>query len=204
MARRPSWLVIALSIGGIGILIVILATAYVVPKMVHSFRQALSQEEQRSTLLASWSVPKSDATASTVFPPRLGDLDRMEALDSDTHPALPPEKTGWGATYGVGPDAVRVWIFPVTQLEKEALTSRLQAYQSASVANTGYLGTTSSMNSTSTFPSRLRVSKSNPPFTLEAWMPPNHMVIFESGQSDASLEDFGSAFFSHRTIQMIE
>ena len=83
-------------------------------------------EAERQALADNWQPPADDASPETFFPPKVSGY-ALSTHDMDAAiPAFRFDVPGWHARYGSGESRIDVFVYQVSDLEREALFGRIE------------------------------------------------------------------------------
>ena len=116
---------------GCGMIVLTLALvggviAWKAPHLWTMFNAVVAQEQERQLLVTNWTPPAKDAPDVDVFPPMLEGYRLVETNNRANLPELQIDVPGAHAVYRKGPSQIDLYLFPVTQLENEALFKRVE------------------------------------------------------------------------------
>ncbi|WP_298868358.1 hypothetical protein [uncultured Gimesia sp.] len=109
-------------IGVIGVAVAIVN----VPKIIKWAEEKMAEEEERQQFAETWNPPAKDVAPEKLFPAKVGNALRKSQDEAADIPDLRFDIKGQHATYDDGLYDVDVYVYQVTELEKEALFGRVQ------------------------------------------------------------------------------
>jgi hypothetical protein len=126
--QKKTVTVLAIGFGGFTVILVIgvIAIVYLVPSVIEWAGNQIDLEKQRRALAERWQAPEDDASPETFFP---ATVSGYRLVKHDTEAAIPVLRfdiPGWHARYRSGDSRIDVFVYQVTELEREALFGRIE------------------------------------------------------------------------------
>lgn len=194
-ARRP-WLAIALGIGGLGVLLLLLGLAFVVPKLFHVARGTMQDEMERQRWVASWVAPAPSIAPEIFFPPALGPFLRESAgaLDASSSPlGSHPGLQAWYRQTSSSPNnaafedsssvegRLSFSAFPVDDIDSPQLQNELERWRNEKIGSANRTTFLAGSNW-----NRTTASTGTETWILESWRVPGWVLVLET--RDPTLE----------------
>ena len=102
------------------------------PKMFGWVEHVIAEETERQKLASDWQPPARDAGPDKLFPARIGEFELASHDDKAAIPEFKFDLPGRHAAYRSPQGQVDVFIYQVSELEREALLRRVDdAYESS-------------------------------------------------------------------------
>lgn len=119
---------VAIGCGGVVVILLIAGILIIslVPDVFEWLGQQIEIEEQRQALADKWQAPADDASPETFFPAKVSAY-VLSTQDTDAAiPAFRFDVPGWHARYVSGESQIDVFVYQVSDLEREALFGRIE------------------------------------------------------------------------------
>jgi hypothetical protein len=110
----------------LGVLGIIGAIVFIGPKLFEWMNEQIAEEQKRQQLVDGWQPPAKESGPEILFPAEVG-VARLRSQDEKAAiPVLKIDLKGRHAVYRVGAHDVDLFVYQVTNLEKEALFRRVE------------------------------------------------------------------------------
>jgi hypothetical protein len=110
---------------GAGVLVVVAVVA-LAPTAIQWAKAKIAEEQERQQLADQWQPPAANAGPETLFPAQAGGARLTSQDEQAAIPDLDFDLNGRHAVYRVGANDVEVFVYRVSELEKEALFQRVE------------------------------------------------------------------------------
>ena len=126
--QKKTITVLAIGCTGFTVILVIgvIAIVYLVPNAFEWAGNQIELENQRRALAKSWQAPEDDASPETFFPAKVSGYGLVKHDTEAAIPALRFDIPGWHARYRSSESRIDVFVYQVTDLEREALFGRIE------------------------------------------------------------------------------
>jgi len=126
--QKKTVTVLAIGCSGFAVILVIgvIAIVYLVPNVFEWAGNQIELEKQRQALANKWQAPEDDASPETFFPAKVSGYGLVKHDTEAAIPALRFDIPGWHARYRSGDSRMDVFVYQVTDLEREALFGRIE------------------------------------------------------------------------------
>ena len=126
--QKKTVTVLAIGCTGFTVILVIgvIAIVYLVPSVIEWAGNQIELEKQRAALARRWQAPEDDASPETFFPAKVSGYGLVKHDTEAAIPALGFDIPGWHARYRSGDSRIDVFVYQVTDLEREAFFGRIK------------------------------------------------------------------------------
>jgi hypothetical protein len=126
--QKKTVTVLAIGCTGFTVILVIgvIAIINLVPNVFEWAGNQIELEQQRKALARKWQAPKDDASPETFFPAKVSGYGLIKHDTEAAIPALRFDIPGWHARYRTADSRIDVFVYQVTDLEREALFGRIE------------------------------------------------------------------------------
>ena len=126
--KKNTAIFLGVGCGGAIVILVIIGISVVtfVPKMFDWVGQMAAEEQERHALADNWQPPEKDTISESFFPPKVAGYNLGPQDKNSEIPELRIDQEGWHAVYSSGASQIDVYLYYVSELEKEALFGRVK------------------------------------------------------------------------------